>query len=359
MHTSTAIGRALGSGAPRVAVGFGLVESKIYGLWIAKQTKRGEAAAAAIKRLRQVAGNVKVDRSDGREKFGNDDRFGDAQHFVDSIMGSGDPGIQAQPGPLAYLFYLFAGQETVTPGAGEEVGVEKHVSTPAAAGGFWATVWKKVGVADVVREKSADCKIGQISIEGSTGQKVVRVTPSIMSLDPSEKVAADPVKGFDEEDAFLYTEGESAFEINGEVVRAQSQFQITINEALEAVYTDSVVPLELAAGEPEVTAALTLALNTDGLKIYNREVFGNPTPAPGTKPLKTLPAVGSYEFLLSKGEDRSFQLELPGMKWTPDVAVEPNPAGGLTEVSLAGELQRVAGQPAWRTTVRNADVAYV
>jgi hypothetical protein len=359
MLKRSAIARALGFGStPRAASGLGLVESKIYGLWIAKQAKRGEAAAAAIKRLRQVTGNVKVDRSDGREKFGTDSRFGSAQHFVDSIMGSGDPGIQAQPGPLAYLLYLFAGQETVEVGAGEEAGVETHIITPAAAGGFWATVWKKVGVSDVVREKSADCKIGQVVIEGSTGQKVVRVTPTIASLDPGEKVAADPVKAFDGDDAFLYTEGESAFEINEEVIRAQSQFQITINEALEPVMTDSVVPLELAAGEPEVTVALTLALNTDGLAIYNREVYGSAEPAPGTKPLKTLPAIGAYEFLLEKSKELSFGLELPGVKWTPDVAVEPNPAGGLTEVSLAGEFQEVAGQPAWRATVKNADVAY-
>jgi hypothetical protein len=357
MRYASALGRAR-TEAPRHAVGFGLVESKIYGLWIAKQAKRGEAAGAAIKRLRQVTGNVKVDRSDGREKFGNDDRFGDAQHFVDSIIGSGDPGIQAQPGILAYLLYLFAGQETVEAGAGEEAGVETHIATPAAAGGFWTTIWKKVGVNDVVREKSADCKIGQIVLEGSTGQKVVRVTPSIMSLDPGEKVAADPVKAFDNEDAFLYTEGESAFKINAAAVRAQSQFQITINENLEPVYTDSVVPLELVGGEPEVTAALTLALNTDGLKIYNREVFGSEEPAPGTKPLKALAPIGAYEFTLKKSVQRSFKLELPGMKWTPDVAVEPNPAGGLTEVSLAGELKRVAGQPAWKSTIKNADVAY-
>lgn len=334
----------------------GLVETKIYGLWAAKQAKRGEAAAAAAKRLRQVAGNVKTDRTDGRERFGTDDRFGNAQHFVDSIIGSGDAGIQAQPGPLAFLFFLFAGQETVE--AGEGVGNKKHIATPASSGGLWATFWKKVGAADVVREKFADCKIGQITIEGSTGQKVVRVTPSLVSLDPGEKIAADPAQAFDEDDAFLYTEGESAFKINGEVVRAQSQFNITLNENLEPVYTDSPVPLELAAGEPEVTAALTLALNTESLKIYNREVYGNPEPAPGTKPLKALPATGAYTFTLKKKEGRTFKLELPGMKWSPDAAVEPNPAGGLTEVSLSGELKRVGAEPAWRTTIENADIAY-
>jgi hypothetical protein len=331
----------------------GLVESKIYGLWIAKQTARGAAATAAVKRLRQVTGNVKTERSDSRERFGTDGRFGDAQHFVDSIVGSGDPGIQAQPGTLAYLLYLMAGQETY------KAETKTHTITPSALGGFWATVWKKVGSADVVREKFADAKISQLVIEGSTGQKVVRVTPTLVSLDPGEKVAADPVQAFDAENAFLYTEGESAFEINAQVIRAQSQFQITINEALEPVYTDSVVPLELAAGEPDVTIALTLALNTDGLKIYNREVYGNENPAPGTKPLKALPAVGAYKFLLTKSAEEKFQFNMAGVKWTPDVAVEPNPAGGLTEVSLAGALKINGANPAWEAVITNKDAAFV
>lgn len=333
----------------------GLLVAKIYGLWIAKQTKRGEAAAAAIKRLRQVAGNVKTDRSDGRERYGNDDRFGDAQYFVDTIIGSGDPGVQAQPGTLAYLFYLFAGQEVVTGAADPWT----HEATPSAAGSLWATVWKKVGVSpDIVREKSADCKIGQLVIEGSTGQKVVRVTPTILSMDPGEVIAGDPVKGFDDEDAFIYTEGESAFEVNAEVIRAQSQFNITLNEALDPVYTDSPVPLDVAAGEPDATITLTLALNSESLKIYNREIYGVAEPVAGTKPLKQLPATGAYKFKLTKSEKRSFEFSMAGVKWTPDVAVEPNPAGGLTEVSLAGSIKRVAGQPPWKALVRNGDAAY-
>lgn len=333
----------------------GLVESKIYGLWIAKQTARGAPAAAAIKRLRQVAGNVRTDRSDGRERFGTDDRWGDNQSFVDSIVGSGDPGIQAQPGALAYLLYLFGGQETVT-GAADPW---QHVISPAAAGGFWSTAWKKVGSNDVVREKFNDVKIGGVTLEGSTGQKVVRVSPTLLSVDPGEKVAADPVKAFDAEDAFIYTEGESAFTIDGVVVRAQSQFNIGLQENLDPVYTDSPVALDVAAGEPEMTIALTLALNTEGLGIYNTQVYGSATPVAGTKPLKQLPAAGSYSFLLTKNANRTFLFEAPGIRWTPDVAVEPNPAGGLTEVSLAGVLSRVAGQPAWRATIKNGDAAYV
>lgn len=331
-----------------------IVETKINGLWVAKQTAKGSPASTAIKRLRQVAGNVRTDRSDGRERYGTDSRYGSAQHFVDTLAGSGDPGVQAQPGALAYLLYLLAGQESVS-GAGDPY---THTITPAAAGGFWTTFWKKVGVSDIVRERFNDCRIGGVTIEGSTGQKVVRITPTIISLDPGEKVAADPVKAEDVDDAFLYTEAESAFEINGAVVRGQSQFSVTISEALDPVYTDSVRPLELVAGEPEVTVGLTLALNSEGLDIYHREIYGTTTPTAGTKPIDDLPALGSYEFNATKSANRTFGFELPGIKWTPDVAVEANPGGGLTEVSLAGELQMVAGQPAWRAIIKNADAAY-
>lgn len=344
----------------------GLVATKINGLWVAKQTAKGSPAATAIKRFRQPGGNIRVNRSDGTERWGTDDRFGDAQDFVDQLSGSGEPGVQAQPGTLAYLMYLFAGQETVT-GAADPY---THVATPAAAGGFWSTWWKKVGVgSDITRERYADCKIGQLVIEGSTAQKIVRVTPSLMSLDPGEKVASDPVKAFDtgnDREAFLYTEGTSAFSINGAVIRAQSQFQITLNENLEFVYTDDVLPLDLVAGEPEVNIALTLALDSDGLARYNFEVYGSTAPVAGTKPVKRLPALGDYSFLLDKPVDgtpannRQFGFDVDGVRWSPDVAIEPNPAGGLSEVSLTGRMRRTSGgTEAWKSTIKNTDAAYV
>lgn len=344
----------------------GLVQTKINGLWVAKQTARGSVASTAIKRLRQPAGNIRTNRSDGTERWGTDDRFGDAQDYVDSLIGDGDPGAQATPGVLAYLLYLFAGQETVT-GAADPY---THVITPAAAGGFWSTWWKKVGVgSELVRERFADVKIGQLVIEGSTAQKIVRITPTLISLDPGEKVAADPVKALDtgnDGEAFLYTEGESAFSINGSVIRAQSQFQITLNENMEPVYTDSVLPLDAVAGEPEATLALTLALDADGLARYNFEIYGSTSPAAGTKPLKKLPALGDYSFLLDKavdatpGNNRQFGFDVDAVRWSPDVAVAPNPSGGLSEVSLTGRVRRTAaGTEAWKATVKNMDAAYV
>lgn len=333
----------------------GLVTTKIAGLWVSKQTAKGTLPATAIKRCRQVAGNVRTNRADGRERYGNDDRWGDAQHFVDSLTGDGDPGIQAQPGVLAYLLYLFAGQEAVTGAADPWT----HTIDPAAAGGFWVRFWKKVGVSpDILREAYNDCKIGAITIEGSTGQKVVRVTPTIICLDPGEVVASDPVKAFDTDDSFVYTEGESAFEVNDVVIRAQSQFSITLNENLEPVMGDAVSPLEVAPGEPEATVALTLALNDVGLARYNFEMYGTTTPAPGAKPLKSIPATGKYDFLLTKSASRTFGFTMAGVKWQPDAAVAPNPAGGLTEVSLAGEIRRVAGQKPWEAVIKNGDAAY-
>jgi hypothetical protein len=332
-----------------------LVTTKVNGLWVAKQTAKGVLPATAIKRARIVTGNVRSNRADGREKFGTDDRWGDAQHFVDSLTGSGDPGIQAQPGLIAYLLYLFAGQESVT-GAADPY---THTIEPSATSGFWSRWWKKVGVTpDLIREAYNDCKIGAITIEGSTGQKVVRVTPTLLSLDPGEVFAADPVKAFDDEDAFIYTEGESAFEVDGATIRAQSQFNITLNENLEPVMTDSPVPIDLAPGDPEATIALTLALNTEGLAIYNKQMYDDPAPAAGTKPLKTIPAVGSYGFTLTKSASRTFGFSMSGVKWQPDAAIAPNPTGGLTEVSLAGEVRRVSGQPAWSAEILNGDAAY-
>lgn len=283
----------------------GLVETKIGGLWWAKQSARGVAATTADKRGRQATGTVATNRQDGSEKIANDDRFGDAEHFVDSIAGQADFAVLGQAGICAHLAYLIAGQETCTTiQAGDATvgtSVIEHVATPAAQGGFYATMWQKVGEADYRREKFVDNKISRLAIEASTSQKVARATISAPGLDPGEKFVTDPVKAMDIDPALLYTEGEGAFKVNGQVVRGHIQLNATIDEGITPFYTDAVTPLELAPGDPSVSLALAVALNTEGMAIYNREVYGTTAPAVGAKPVKTLPPIGSYEALLVKG----------------------------------------------------------
>lgn len=338
-----------------------ILEQNIGGLWVAKQTAKGTPAATPIKRLNWSGGDLSPNREDGSEAWMALERFGKQADFVDTLSGAGDPQIPALPADLAYLCYLFFGGEAVTGSADPYT----HTFTPTIAGGFPTTWWKSIGGAVVQRQKFADTYIGGLTIEGSTGSKVVKATPTLLALDPAELVATDPVQAFSTGDPFLYTEGESKFTIDGTVFRGQSQFSVNWNENKSLVYGDSVVPYDVVNGQPEITVTISIYLDEEGLKRYNHQVYGSASPTAGTKPTRFLPALGSYEFELVKQTAagpvtpaRTFGLNLPGVKWTPDVAIPANPEGGATEIQLTGQVRKVGSDPLTTVEVTCGDQGY-
>lgn len=339
-----------------------LLEQNIGGLWVAKQSAKGTAASTPIKRLNWSGGDVVPNRQDGNENWMATERFGRYADFVDNISGAGDPQVPALPSDLSYLFYLFFGAEVVTGSADPWT----HTFTPQNAGGFWSTWWKSIGGSVIQRQRFADARIGQLTVEGSTDSKIVKATPTLLILDPAEAIAADPATAFSVGDPFLYTEGESSFTIDGTVFRGQSQFQVTWNENLSLVYGDSVTPYDVATGQPDITITVSVLLDSNGLAQYNKLVYGTASPSAGTKPTKYLPALGSYSFgLVQKNASgpitpaREFNLTVPGVKWTPDVAIPANPAGGSAAISLSGSVRKVGSNALTTAVVKCGDAAYV
>jgi hypothetical protein len=329
------------------------VESNIYGLWAAKQTAKGSPAATASKQYRQVAGDFAVNREDGSENYSDLDRFGDTADFVNTLIGQGNPTIQATPKELAHLCWLFFGTEVFTAAVGG-TSPAKHVFEPGASTSFWATFWKRVGVSDVVRHKFNDCKLSALRFEGSSANKIVKVMPTILSLDPGEIVAADPTGATipDHSDAnrpFLFTEGAGAFTIDGSAFTGASQFALTIDNGDAPYYGDDVVPINTTPGNPTITLeSITMVLDAASLQRYNSIIYGSATPAPGAKPIKTLPALGSYGFTIQRGTLNNrvqFKVEIPQVKWSPDLAIPPNPDGGPVEIALTGAMRKQAATP--------------
>jgi hypothetical protein len=330
-----------------------VTESNIYALWAAKQSAKGTPATTAIKRLQQVSGDLDTSREDGSENFSDLDRFGNSVDFINTIQGTGSPVVHAQPNATAYLCWLFFGGETFTAaGAGT---APKYVFTPQTNTGYWATFWKRVGLSEIVRQKFNDCKIATLKIEGSTANKVVKVTPTIVSLDPGEKFGTDPVVDLEVAKPFLYTDAVGTFTIDGTVFTAQTQFSVTMEAGLAPYQGDSVKFQDMVAGNANVTMeGPTILLDTDGLAKYNSIIYGTSSPANGAKPITTAPVVGSFscEFVRSSGATReSLKVELPGVKWSPDLAIAPNPDGGAIELALNGQMRKVSGSPAIRVTV--------
>lgn len=324
-----------------------VVESNIHAFWVASQPSgKGTPATVAQKRLITVAGDLDVNRDDGAENFSDLDRFGDSADFVNTITGGGSLTVEAQANEAAYLCWLFFGNETFT---AKSVGVSppKFEFEPGANIGKWATFWKRVGMSTIFRRKFNDCRISSLRIEGSTANKVVKIIPTVISLDPGEVFTSDPAVAINAtQDPFVYTEAKGTFTVDGTVFTGHSQFAVTIDDGLAAVYGDDVVPYDLIPGNAQVNLeGITMLLDDASLARYNTQFYGTATPTAGTKPLKTIPALGTYSFDLVRGtlDNRlRMKVELGSVKWAPDVAVPPNPDGGAIELAWGGQARKNA-----------------
>lgn len=247
-----------------------------------------------------------------------------------------------------------------TPGIGA-----KHVITPNDLGGFFSTWVKSVGKSTIHRSQYNDCRIQSLRLEGSSASKVLKGTPTFLSLDPGQILSVDPSKIDDGNDPFVYTEGVGAFTIDGSVYKGQSSFASLLTWGLQEYYGDDVVPQDLINVRATATLeGVTILLDAAGLTRYNQQIYGTPTPAANQKPLKYLPAIGSYSAQFNKTDrvtglvSETALVEYPGVKWSPDLNIPANPDGGAVELPLAGEFRGVVGQPPWRiTTTNNIDTA--
>lgn len=344
------------------------MEPNIYGLWVGKQTAKGTENTAPGKRLIQVGGDFNIARDDGNENWSDLNKYGGNTDWINSLVGNGNPAIEGTPTELAYLLWLAHGSEVVTSVTGPPT-AQKHTFTPVITPGHWCTFVKRIGTSVVQRQSFIDCLIGGFTLEGSTANKALRITPSVLSLDPGKVVAADPAAAIpsgDDGRPFLYTEATGTFTIDTVVVQGQSQFTFTVNEDRSPVYGDDAVPYDLAVGNPTVTIGVTVIFDAVGLARYNQLVYGTASPATGTKPIRNLPALGSYSAYFKQKDNagaltgRECKITIPGVKWAVPDAPGPNPDGGNTEIALAGAMRPISGQQPYTIDVNtnNAVVAF-
>lgn len=327
------------------------LESNLYGLWVGRQTAKGTENTAPSRRLIQVGGDLGISRDDGSEQWSDLNKYGGRTDWINSLTGGGSPALEGTPTELAYLLWLAHGGEVVTSVVGPPT-AQKHTFTPAITQGFYHTWVKRIGSSTVQRQSFIDSLITGFSIEGSTANKALRFTPTVLSLDPGKVVASDPAAALptgDDLRPFLYTEATGTFTIDSVVVAGQSQFTFTVNEDKTPVYGDDAVPYDLVSGSPSATIGATVVFDAVGLARYNQLVYGTTAPAANTKPIRNLPALGSYSAYFKQKDatgaltGREFKLTIPGVKWAVPDAPGANPGGGNTEIALAGEMRPLGG----------------
>lgn len=345
------------------------LETNIHALWGRKQTAKGTPGAApgtsaTGKRLRLAAqGAIATNVEMGSEPFNDLDQFGDAQDYITSIIGQGAPPVQATPDELAWLCWLFNGSETVSAIVGPPA-TNEHVGTPAT-NLFYSTFWRRTGASIIERIKNNDCVMSQMEIVCGTGQQVMRITPTIISLDPGEKFATDPSLGMPADKGFLWTEAEGNVNVNGSVLAGATQYTLTLNKNLEVLQAVSAKPYDLQPGTPTIGITMAMILDQAGFDLANFLLYGTTSPAAGAKPTVNLGTLGSFSVVHDQLSDAGVitgskaKFEIAGVRWErPGAVAVPNPGGGGGTLELSGQMRKVAGSPAWKSTIRSPQVAF-
>lgn len=322
-----------------------LQELQIYGLWAAKQTAKGTANSAPAHRFKQTGGNFTFPRDDGSVAYSDATPVPDQQDWVNTLVGNGAPVTLATPEELSWLLWAFEGGETTAAVTGPPVKTT-HTTKPLPGLGHVCTFVTRKGSSAVERYEHADCYISALELGGSTADKAVRATPTVFSLDPGKTRAADPAQAMPTKGTFLYTDGTSRFTIDGTAFRGHSEFTLSLTKDLNPVYGDDTTVYDFAIGNTTITIGVSLYFDADGQAQFNRIVYGSATPVAGTKPLKTIPALGSYAFDLRARDAAGvvngdkFILTLAGVKWTPPASPDPNAAGGTPTMALSGTTRK-------------------
>ena len=321
-----------------------VVNPRIEDVFVAKQSAFDTIPGTPIMRGRKVDGGLGLSVEHGNELYSDGGRFPDGTAYVDSIGGGGSPALQAQASMAAYLFYLFSGQESVT-GSGPYV----HEITPGADQ-FWSTWWGRVGATPGQRRRFENCKMSSLRVEGSQGQKVLRLTPTVLSLKPGRVYTSDPVLADSGETPFLFTQATGAFQIGGQVFRPNG-FAFEVSDGLEPWRGDDVEALDLVPGVGNVRVEnVTILANTDGVNFLNNYYYGSTSPAANAAPSKVMPALSSFETTFTEPGGDILKIEIDGWQVEPPPPIQGNPSGGAVEITLSGPAKVSGANPKYRVT---------
>jgi hypothetical protein len=341
---------------------FGAVETNLHAIWGAKQSGKGSAATAPStattgKRLRLVIGDLAVAREDGSEAFSDMTEFSDAQDYVNTVVGSGEPGFQGTPDELAWLCWMTNAQETVTAISGPPA-TNEHVSVPGT-GRFYGTFWKRVGSQIIERQKFVDSLLTQLQITAGTGQRVLRAVASITSLDPGVKYTVDPTLAMPGVPAFLWQEAQGTLTLGGVTFRQSTQYTLTVARPIEPIFGDAVIPQDWQPGISSVALSVAMALDQAAFDKANLIIYGTTTPGLNAKPVAFKSALEAFsvEHVQVDGTGtptgRKAKFEVPAVMWeAPSAVVVPNPEGGGGTLELTGGARASGANPRWRSTIR-------
>lgn len=315
------------------------------GLWVAKQNSKGTAASTMRKQLPLIEGGLSPMSESATRRWLDGKRFGKKISFKKQTMVGGEITVLCTPEALAFIESCIHDNDTIDSGS-----PNIHTLTSAADESPWLTFIQRVGTgSDLLRDKFVDCRLVSYEINGSAGSDdPVTITCSIIGLTVETAQSADPTPlddPNDESEPYCWTDIAGSVTANGLDLPNISQLSLSVSTGEELYFSDSITAYDIVQGEPEISAAATLLVDSTGLAIWNQIHYGTFTPAEGDT-ISTEELKAAVEFSWSY-DQRSATYYLPNVTLTSDSEMTPSPEGGALELSIAGMVEEADdGSPA-------------
>lgn len=306
------------------------------------QTAKGSPVAASTYRT-YITGGRQPGQMRTQENFAETNELrmvNDA--YVAEVHADGNPTMYVMPKMIAALLTAVLGGRNST-GAADPY---THTLTPASTLPY-VTFWR--WLADLIYERSADCKVVSLNIHGESG-KPLTVTPKILGLTPIYKTSRETTVAVEVAQRFMHYDGAGALQVEGVAASTISSFDLDIDNNGQAVPGDSLAPNAIA--ETELSVRLrTTQLVTDAA-LWKRLHYASATPAdtavanPAVLELAGSPAGIDFKWTrvaASPGPERSIEIQIPRVLALPfDLNPETGPNPMKQEVVYQG-YQPAAG----------------
>ncbi|MEA2676395.1 MAG: Phage tail tube protein [Chloroflexota bacterium] len=247
--------------------------------------------------------------------------------YVSQAHVEGSPAIYAMPKMAAALLTAVLGGRTTT-GAGDPY---THTIIPASTLPY-VTFWR--WLADLIFERSSDCKVTQLVIHGESG-KPITLTATVQGLSPVYKTSQETSVAVEVAQRFMHYDGAAALKVEGTAVAHIRSFDITINNNGQIIPGDSLTPYDVAETDLSVMVRTT-QLVVDAAT-WKRIHYGSATPAdlavPSTTPVELAGSPAGVDFKWTRvaaapGPERSMEILVPRLIAQPfdiEPAVGANP----------------------------------
>jgi hypothetical protein len=140
------------------------LEPNISGLWFGKQSAKATENTTPTHRAIQVGGDFNIARDDGNENWSDLTKYGGNTDWINSLVGNGNPAIEATPSETGALLWLAHGAEVATAGTNNVQTLSGNPTT----GVFTLNIWDGYQTIPVTadREHGDRCGAGHVDRGG-------------------------------------------------------------------------------------------------------------------------------------------------------------------------------------------------